>query len=113
MVAVTDIHPALFHFVGNLSMSGLRRDLYLSALDDDIQRRKAAASVFRRGPGAGANRVVAEGRLESMIEWIVGGLNGDRRNFVLVKDGMEYQPAEVENLARQFGISVRPVVPAK
>lgn len=79
------------------------RSIELSA--DDTRRLASFATVHTRGAGKLTDREIAHGTLEDMIKWFQRVEPGYRRTLILVKDGLEFRPAEVESLARQFRLS--------
>jgi hypothetical protein len=80
-------------------------DNYRSLDNDERKRRNVPATLHRRGPGALATRMVSTGTLEEMVKRFVGEPLGYRSELTLMQAELQYKPAEVANLARQFGIS--------
>jgi hypothetical protein len=57
------------------------------------------AALYRKGGGTLTERWVAGGTLVTMIRRFMQEEPTARREFFIVSDGMEYQPAEIQNLA--------------
>jgi hypothetical protein len=57
-----------------------------------------------KGLGKLSEREIAHGTLEEMIKTFRRTEPGLRRNLILVKDSMEFRPAEIEGLAQQLGV---------
>jgi hypothetical protein len=74
----------------------------------DEQRRLASfATIHTRGAGKLSDREVAHGTLEDMLKWFLRVEPSYQRNLILVKDSMEFRPAEVESLALQLGVKLK------
>jgi len=82
-----------------------RIDNYQSPDNDERKRRNVRASLHRKGPEALATRMVSEGTLEDMVKRFMHEPLGHRSQLTLMQEDLHYKPAEVTNLARQFGIS--------
>ena len=82
-----------------------RYDAYRSLDNDERKRRNVRASIHRKGPEALAARIVSEGTLEDMVKRFMGEPVGRRSQLTLMQADLQYKPAEVTNLARQFGIN--------
>ena len=63
------------------------------------------ATLHRRGGGTLTERQVAGGSLASMIKRFMQEEPNARREFLIMHEDMEYQPAEIQNLAGQFVFS--------
>jgi hypothetical protein len=59
------------------------------------------ATLHRRGGGTLTERRVAGGTLANMIKRFMQEAPNARREFLIMSEGMEYQPAEIQNLAGQ------------
>jgi hypothetical protein len=59
------------------------------------------ATLHRRGGGTLAERWVAGGSLANLIKRFMQEEPNARREFLIMCEGMEYQPAEIQNLAGQ------------
>ena len=80
-------------------------DPYQSPDYDERKRRNVRASLHRKGPEALAARMVSEGTLEDMVKRFMHEPLGYRSQLTLMQEELQYKPAEVTNLARQFGIN--------
>jgi hypothetical protein len=60
------------------------------------------ATLHRRGGGTLMERWVAGGSLANMIKRFMLEVPGNRRDFLIMHDDMEYQSAEIQNLADQY-----------
>ena len=63
--------------------------------------RNEKATLYRRGGGTLAERWVAGGSLAEMVKRFMQEEPNARREFLIMSEGMEYQPAEIRNLAGQ------------
>jgi hypothetical protein len=68
------------------------------------------ATLHRRGSGTLIERWLASGTMGSLVKRVMLEQPVKRREFVIMHDGMEYQSAEIQNLAGQyiFSESYRP-----
>jgi hypothetical protein len=79
-----------------------------------------SATLHRRSGGTLSDRYVATGTMTGMVKRVMLEPADKRRDFIIMHDGMEYQSAEIQNLAGQIEFSenyrrdlVRPVLPPK
>jgi hypothetical protein len=63
------------------------------------------ATLHRRGGGTVSERWVASGSLANMIKRFLQEDPNARREFLIMHEGMEYQSAEIQNLAGQHVFS--------
>jgi hypothetical protein len=67
----------------------------------DTNESKRKTTLYRRGGGTLAERRVAGGSLADMIKRFMQEEPNARREFLIMSEGMEYQSAEIRNLAGQ------------
>ena len=65
--------------------------------------RNTEATLHRRKLGR-VDRVTANGRIEDLIRQVKARPSGEKDEYSIMVGGMEYGPAEIDELARELGI---------
>jgi hypothetical protein len=62
----------------------------------------ADATLHRRGGEKLVDRLIDSGTMKSMVKRVMREAPEKRRDLVIIYDGMEFQSAEIQNLAGQY-----------
>ena len=68
-------------------------------------KRETESTLHRQRVGSSEDRMIDQGSAEEMVRRVMDQPKWMRSEYTIMQGGMVYQPAEIETLARQLGLS--------